>query len=390
MKLSDFDYNYPEELVAQRPAARRDASRMMVANRSDQSFTHGSIQDLPDYLQDGDLVVVNDTKVLPMRLYGHRHSTSRFSTSSNRNTVYSSSERSESRSASGSRIEILLLKEIDRDEKVWLALATRKKRLKAGDQLTFDDNLIATILENRFEGILLQFQTDQSIEELLPTIGLPPLPPYIQRKERSDYTEEDHQRYQTIYAKHIGSAAAPTAGFHLTETIVNKCRARGTEIIPITLHVGIDTFSPVRVEKILDHEMHGEEYRISDESVGAIRKAKDEGRRVIAIGTTTVRALESFAPYLTNNQKTSTPEHQHTNQHQNTRTPEYQNTNLFITPGYTFKIVDAMLTNFHQPKSTLLMMVSAFAGKDFIFRTYKEAIREKYRLFSYGDCMLIL
>ena len=345
MKLSDFDYNYPEELVAQRPPEKRDHSRMMVLNRGDQTFTNGSIQDLPDYVQSGDIVVVNDTKVLPMRLFGER--------------------------ASGSKVEVLLLREIDRDEKIWLALATRKKRLKEGDTLTFDKTVSATILENRFEGILLQFQTNQPIEELLPLIGLPPLPPYIQRKERSDYTEEDHQRYQTIYAKHIGSAAAPTAGFHLTEKIVDACRVRGAEIVPITLHVGIDTFSPVRVEKVLDHEM-----RIGKESGEAIRKAKGDGRRIIAIGTTTVRALESFATHLT--------------EHQNTRTQENQNTNLFITPGYSFKIVDAMLTNFHQPKSTLLMMVSAFAGKDFIFRAYEEAIREKYRLFSYGDCMLII
>jgi S-adenosylmethionine:tRNA ribosyltransferase-isomerase len=339
MKLSDFNYTYPEELVAQRPLERRDESKMMFVNRASDSFEHSSVRDFPNYLNKGDLLVINDSKVLPVRLLGKRKS--------------------------GGHIEILLLREIDAKDGIWECLATRKKRIKIGDKINFDQKLTAEVIKKDDASIVIRFQTRQNIYTLIEQIGLPPLPPYIKREHRNDYTEEDRKRYQTIYAKNVGSAAAPTAGFHLSQTILESCQNRGVNIAPITLHVGIDTFSPVRVDDIENHKMHGESFSISEETLQMIKKTKENGGRVVAVGTTTVRALES-ADVIGND------------------------TNLFITPGYKFKLVDAMLTNFHQPKSTLIMMVSAFAEREFILKMYEEAIQNRYRLFSYGDCMLII
>lgn len=346
MKLTDFDYVYPEELVAQRPPERRDDAKMMYLDPRQGSFKHSSIKNLPDFLAAGDLLVVNNSKVFPARLFGNRES--------------------------GGQIEILLLSEIDPEKKIWSALATRKKRIKSGDTIVFNSNFSARVLEKNDHSLTIKFDDVPDVYSALEKSGFPPLPPYIKREHREDYTEEDRQRYQTIYAKNTGSAAAPTAGFHLTEDILKRCREKGVETAEVTLHVGIDTFMPVRVDSIKDHRMHGERYFISEDNVKKIEAAKKEGRRVVAVGTTTVRALESAA--------NSSPELQ---------LGRKGETDLFITPGYKFKIVDAILTNFHQPKSTLLMMVSAFAGREFILKMYAEAIKNRYRLFSYGDCMLI-
>lgn len=380
MFISDFDYQYPEELVAQRPSLCRDASRMMVADRLSKTATDASIKDLPKYLKAGDLLIVNDSKVLPVRLLGKKES--------------------------GSAIEILLLREMplqkivgegfcalprlaagtgghrgpplhNSNNSAWLAMATRKKRLKVGDKIKFGKGFLGTIKENRADGVVIELESEGDILATIKEVGLPPLPPYIKRKTKKEYTSEDRERYQTIYAKNIGSAAAPTAGFHLTEDIFKECWKRGVEIAYVTLHVGLDTFAPVRAKKVEDHKMHGEKYIIPKGTLEAIEKTKKKGGRVIAVGTTTVRALESAAADLLDYSKFS-----------NVDTPPNE-TSLFITPGYKFKIVDALLTNFHRPKSTLIMMVSAFAGKDFILQIYKEAITRRYRLFSYGDCMLI-
>ena len=359
MKLSEFDYSYPEELIATHPLKNRDQSRMMVVKREDQSLTHHHIVDFISFLKKGDLVVLNDTKVFPARLVG--------------------------RKVSGGKIEILLLSEKNR---FWRAITNQTARLKKGSRLDFDGGLFCNVIEREGEEILVEFNDPKLIDK----VGLPPLPPYI-LKARNRIVHHflpsplggegvgegaDRDRYQTVYAKHLGSAAAPTAGLHFTSDLLEKIRGTGAETANITLHVGLDTFSPVREENIQKHKIHGEEYSIPQKTIDYITDTKKNGGKVIAVGTTSVRALESIAPL----------------------TPSlpleggglgrgWHRTNLFITPGYKFHTVDAMLTNFHQPKSTLLMLVSAFAGKELILKAYKEAITQKYRLFSYGDCMLI-
>lgn len=371
MRISDFDYKYPEELVAQRPPAKRDSSRMLVVNRWTRSSIDSSVTKLPSFLNNGDLIVVNDTKVFPARLIGEK--------------------------ASGGEAEILLLEKAGRDE-LWTAIATRQKRLKPGTKIKFDERLTGEIIENRGKGIVIQFYTSathKNVEEIIWQIGLPPLPPYIIRKERKDYTKEDRDRYQTIYAKNIGSSAAPTAGLHLTEEIISECKKKGVRFAPLTLHIGLDTFAPIRTDNIEKHKMHGEKYSIPDKTINEIMRAKKHGGRVVAIGTTTVRALESAfghndaaaGPFVSHNGAYRWPHLQDKTQ---TAIYNLRSTNLFIYPGYKFKVVDAMLTNFHQPKSTLLMLVSAFAGTEFILQMYEEAIKKRYKLFSYGDCMLIL
>jgi S-adenosylmethionine:tRNA ribosyltransferase-isomerase len=367
MKLSDFDYTFSEELIATHPTPARDDSRMMVVNRSEQSVKHSSIRDFPLFLRKDDCVVINDTRVFSARLMGKKES--------------------------GGKIEILLLREkssvipakagiqnslklldprlrVD-DKCVWRCITNQTKASKTGQKIIFDDGLIGTIISRDGDELLIEFNKPELIEK----VGLPPLPPYI-LKARSRKQEtggmNDKQRYQTIYAKHTGSAAAPTAGLHLTDKLLQKIKETGAKIATVTLHVGLDTFSPVRVDNIEDHKMHGEEYFVPEETVKSIEKARQNGGRVIAVGTTTVRALESGVSDsgLITDHKPLT-------------------THLFIIPGYKFRIVDCILTNFHQPKSTLLMMVAAFAGRKFILNAYNEAISQKYRLFSYGDCMLI-
>lgn len=350
MKLSDFTYSFPEELVAQKPLDKRDSSRMLVINRKTRDLNDNLVKTLPDFLKKGDLIVINDSKVIPCRLFGEKET--------------------------GSKIEVLLLEEIQKNQ--WKVIVNRKKRIKTGQKITFSDNLHAKVVENSPKQVIIDLISDIDILSEIQKIGVPPLPPYIKRREISDYSKDDINRYQTVYAKNIGSAAAPTAGFHLSDNLMKKCRDKGVDIASVTLHVGIDTFSPVRVANLSDHKMHGERYIIDSVAADKINQAKKEGRRIIAIGTTTVRVLESEGKRLNKGHVEAC------------KAGEIRNTHLFITPGFHFQITDAILTNFHQPCSTLLMLVSAFAGKEFILQMYEEAIKRRFRLFSYGDCMLII
>lgn len=338
MKLTDFDYQYPEELVAQHPLERRDASKMMVLDRARGTNHHSNISKLPDFLKEGDLLVVNNSKVFPARLFGEK--------------------------PTGGKVEVLLLESKDAEKATWSCITTKTARLKDGVELKFSDDLTGRIVEKG----LIRFSGD--LDKIL-KVGIPPLPPYIKREQLDPSREEDIRRYQTVYASNTGSAAAPTAGLHFTDKLLAAIKDRGVDIAHVTLHVGLDTFSPVRVDTIEDHEIHGEHFSITASTADAINRAKKDGRRVIAVGTTSVRTLES-----------ATIDGE-------IRTLDGYS-KLFIYPGYHFQVVDAMLTNFHQPCSTLIMLVSAFAGRERIMDAYREAIEKKYRLFSYGDCMLIV
>lgn len=329
MNLNLFQYIPPKELIAQHPLPQRDASRMMVLSRSQKSWSHQSIRDLPHFLKEGDLLVLNDTRVFPARIFGEDENKR--------------------------RLEILLL---EKNGKGWKCLAKPIKKIKEGSKIYFGDVLKGCITKKE-NGFLEVVFSEDSLTEKLEKIGLPPLPPYIRRKT----IPEDKERYQSIFAKHLGSAAAPTASLHFTDELLQKMKTRGVETAYLTLHVSSDTFLPIRVSEITQHPMHGEQFFVPKETQEKIRKAKKEKRRVIAVGTTVVRALESDW--------------------------SKEKTDLFITPGFEFKVVDGMLTNFHQPASTLLLLVSAFTGREFILEAYQEAITQKYRLFSYGDCMLI-
>ena len=363
MQVSDFDFQYPEELIAQYPLPERDLSRMMVLDRTTGKILHKTFRNFPEFLQKGDVLVINDSRVFPARLIGRKET--------------------------GGKIEILLLN----GKSVWKCITNQTKTSKPGLKIKFGDELIGKIIGREGDELLIEFNKP----ELIKDVGLPPLPPYIRHARshpppipprrwkpfhlRGGMGEAgegvvfyDKERYQTIYAQHTGSAAAPTAGFHFTAGLLAKIKDMGVVTAKVTLHVGLDTFSPVRAEDIEEHKMHGEEYFISGKSAEKIIAAKKEGRRIIAVGTTSVRALESFF---------NLPQHQRTN------ALTHQRTDLFITPSYKFHIVDAILTNFHQPKSSLVMLVSAFAGRESIMNAYSEAIRLKYRLFSYGDCMFI-
>ncbi|HPQ80343.1 MAG TPA: tRNA preQ1(34) S-adenosylmethionine ribosyltransferase-isomerase QueA [bacterium] len=353
MNLSDFDYEYPKELIAQRPLERRDASRMMVIDRFSRSRRHSSIDRLPDELVEGDLLVVNDSKVVPARIFGTR--------------------------CTGEKLEVLVVEPHDAPQaanppkpSIWRCLLKKAKRIRGGEKFHFGMQSTATVRGRHGIFLLLEFEPG-ALELAMHHHGVPPLPPYIERDGHAAYTEEDRERYQTVYAKNPGSAAAPTAGLHLSDELVERIEKRGIGIAHLTLHVGIDTFAPVRAESILEHRMHGERYSISGEAADAVIRAKKEGRRVIAVGTTTTRALESAALKGGGGRVAAGS----------------STTELFIKPGFEFRAVDAMLTNFHQPRSTLLVLVSAFAGREFILESYAEAVREGYRLFSYGDCMLI-
>lgn len=370
MKLADFDYNYPEELVAQHPLPDRTSSKMMVASRDSGTHQHRTVRDLPEFLRKGDVVVINTTKVLPVRLLGKKES--------------------------GGNVEVLLLR-LDTGPVAgccpsprsngapsdkhpappvsnrWWCLTSHTKRLKPGMHLTFSDELSATIGERNGDEVLLSFNYTGNFEEILQNSGLPPLPPYIVRNDSADYSAEDRSRYQTVFAQHAGSAAAPTAGLHLTDALLAQLRAQGVHIAEVVLHVGRDTFQPVRVENVADHQMHGEEWTISEESAEVINRAKLEGRRVIAVGTTSVRALESAW-----------------DMDQGRLIAGTQTTQIFITPGYIFRVIDGLMTNFHQPKSTLIMLVSALLSRERVLALYAEAIQKRYRLFSFGDCMFII
>jgi S-adenosylmethionine:tRNA ribosyltransferase-isomerase len=350
MKSSDFDYDLPLELIAQEPPARRDGARMLVLDRGARTIEHRQFADLPAFLRPNDLLVVNDTRVIPARIFGRK-----------------------AKAGTGGKVEFLLLEEISPG--VWDALMRSRRRPKVGEHVILDEDLaVATVLEDGELGrVKVRMESKLPWLEVLDRIGQTPLPPYIQRKEATpERRAADKVRYQTVFAREPGAVAAPTAGLHFTPGVLERLAGQGIGQAAVTLHVGIGTFRPVAVENIEEHRMDFERWQIPDETAQKIAAAKTGGRRVVAVGTTSVRTLESAA---------ARPEGFGAGQGR---------TDLFIYPPYEFKIVDAMVTNFHLPKSTLLMMISAFAGRDFVLEAYREAIRERYRFFSYGDCMLIL
>ena len=339
MNISDFDYFLPEEQIAQVPADPRDSSRMMVLSPQTQSIEHRHFYQLDEYLTDGDVLIFNDTRVIPARLIGVRQPT-------------------------GGKAEVFLLRQLERDQ--WEVLVKPGRKMRVGSVITFGHELSCEVLAyTDFGGRIVKFSYEGIFEEILDRLGTMPLPPYIHE------TLEDPERYQTIYSREKGSAAAPTAGLHFTESLMDRLRKKGVHLGFVTLHVGLGTFRPVQVDEIEDHVMHSEFYSIPTETADLIRMAKQEGRRVVAVGTTSIRTLESAAV-----------------DHGMIEEKRGQ-TNIFIYPGYQFKIVDAVITNFHLPKSTLIMLVSAFAGREFTLQAYRTAVEENYRFFSFGDAMLI-
>ena len=339
MKLSEFDYKLPEELIAKTPAAKRDASRLMVLHRNDGRIEHRRFSDVIEYLEPSDILVVNNTKVIPARLIGHKKGT-------------------------GGEVEILLLRQ--ESEYLWKCLVRPGRRLMPGAKVEFKNGLMEAEIVERREGgqRLVKFSYNGDFYQVLESVGQVPLPPYIDRKP----TEADNNRYQTIYAKEEGAVAAPTAGLHFTPELMAAIKAKGVEVLEILLHVGWGTFKGVVADDIREHKMDAEYYRISKEAAEKIKNGKLENRRIIAVGTTTSRALESFG--------------------QSGKLSDW--TEIFIYPPYQFKIVDALVTNFHLPKSTLIMLVSALAGRENVMKAYQEAIKEKYRFYSYGDAMMVV
>ena len=361
MKTSDFYYDLPKELIAQDPLADRSSSRLMVMNRATGELTHTVFTDIKKYLEPGDCLVINDTKVIPARLIGERLPRI---VEGMKPTHRESDEDGDAHT--GARMELLLLKRLG--DRTWESLAKPGKRAKAGDRISFGDgSLIATILEVKDDGNrIVQFDFDGIFEEILDKLGQMPLPPYITHKLK------DRDRYQTVYAKYEGSAAAPTAGLHFTKELLAEIEASGVSIAHVTLHVGLGTFRPVKEENVLDHKMHTEEYRVLAEDAEKINEAHRTGHRVICVGTTSCRTIETVAA-----------------EDGTVRACE-GDTSIFIYPGYRFKCMDGLITNFHLPESTLLMLVSAFAGKEHVMHAYDEAVREKYRFFSFGDACLFL
>ena len=339
MKVSEFNYDLPEELIAQVPIKNRDESRLMVVNREKRTIEHRTFKDIIDYLESGDCLVRNNTKVIPARLYGKKET--------------------------GANVEFLLLNNIEGD--IWESIVRPGNKLHVGTKVIFGDGLLeAEILDIMPGGTRkVKFSYQGIFNEILDQIGLMPLPPYIHE------TLKDKDRYQTVYAKYDGSAAAPTAGLHFTNELLEKIKEKGIEIANVTLHVGIGTFRPVKEDEVEKHDMHTEHYYIKKEDADKINNAKKNGKRIISVGTTSCRVLETVAD-------------------ENGLVKEIEgDTNIFIYPGYKFKCVDNLITNFHLPQSTLLMLVSALADKDFMLEAYKEAVKDKYRFFSFGDAMYI-
>ena len=339
MKVSEFNYDLPEELIAQTPIEKRDESRLMVLNKENQSIEHRTFKDIIEYLEPGDVLVRNNTKVIPARLYGKKET--------------------------GANVEFLLLNNIEGD--IWECIVRPGNKLHVGTRVIFGEGILkADVLEVMPGGTRkVEFHYDGIFNEILDKIGLMPLPPYI----HEELKQKD--RYQTVYAKYNGSAAAPTAGLHFTPELLQKLEEKGIVIANVTLHVGIGTFRPVKEENVETHEMHSEHYYIKKEDVDKINNAKKNEKRVIAVGTTSCRVLETIAD-------------------ENGMVKETEgDTQIFIYPGYQFKCLDGLITNFHLPQSTLLMLVSALAGKDYIMNAYNEAVKEKYRFFSFGDAMFI-
>ncbi|CAM4130939.1 tRNA preQ1(34) S-adenosylmethionine ribosyltransferase-isomerase QueA [Paenibacillus alkaliterrae] len=347
MNVDWFDFELPEHLIAQTPLLDRTASRLLALNKRTGAITHHSFTDLEQFVKAGDVLVLNDTRVIPARLTGMKSDT-------------------------GAKIELLLLKQLEGDR--WDALGKPAKRLKVGTQLSFGDDgsgnpLLRAVIEQEGEmgGRTIRFEYEGIFQELLDRLGEMPLPPYI--KERL----EERERYQTVYSKHAGSAAAPTAGLHFTDEFLQKLQAKGVKLAYVTLHVGLGTFRPMSVERVEDHEMHAEFYELDERNARILNEAKESGSRIIAVGTTSSRTIETVAARFEG------------------QPLEACNgwTSIFIFPGYEFKLVDALLTNFHLPKSTLVMLVSAIAGRDAVMRAYEEAIAKEYRFFSFGDAMFI-
>lgn len=342
MHTSDFDFYLPEQLIAQTPLLQRDSSRLLVLNRAttqleDQHFDH-----ILDLLNPGDALVMNNTRVLPARLYGQKTET-------------------------GGHVEILLLKNEKEDD--WEVLAKPAKRLRVGTEISFGDGRLKAIIKKELDhgGRIVQFLYDGIFLEVLESLGEMPLPPYIHEKL------EDQERYQTVYAKENGSAAAPTAGLHFTEELLAKIADKGVQLVELTLHVGLGTFRPVSVDTVDEHDMHSEFYSLSEEAASTLREVKSSGGRIIAVGTTSIRTLETIGSKFHGQIQADSGW-----------------TKIFIKPGYQFKVVDAFSTNFHLPKSTLIMLVAAFTGREFILEAYQHAVEKEYRFFSFGDAMFIM
>lgn len=350
MHIKEFDYDLPPELIAQYPLEERDHSRLMVLHRENKTIEHRYFFEIADYFKPGDVLVLNDTKVIPARLVGKKQS--------------------------GGRIEVFLLRPQENgrvDESTWQCLINCSKKPKLHSKVLFDQSLTAEILEEEEEGFKVRFKYEGNIEQVLDHIGLTPLPPYIKRGNSLSKDESlDRERYQTIFARSRGAVAAPTAGLHFTSELIDQIKAMGVKVLFLTLHVGWGTFQPVRVERIEEHCMHSEYYTLSPSTAKAINDARRRKARIIGVGTTTTRCLESTA-----NGKGAIKSGK-------------GYTNLFIYPAYSFKTIDSLITNFHLPRSTLLMLVSAFAEKEFILEAYREAIKEGYRFYSYGDAMFII
>ncbi len=357
MEISEFDYTLPPELIAQEPLADRGASRLLVVERASGKFFDRAFADLPELLAPGDLLVLNNTRVIRARLFGHRAGI-RARPLSPRNPA--------SRDFLAGRVEVLLTKQLDAE--TWECLVHPGRKIRVGERLRFGEGLEAEVTARReFGERTLRFRWTGDFWEHLERLGHVPLPPYIRRDDRPD----DARAYQTVYAEHAGSVAAPTAGLHFTTETLERLRARGVEIAELTLHVGLGTFQPVRVEQIEQHRMHAERYTIPSGTAAAVNRALAEGRRVVAVGTTTVRALE------------------HAARESGRIAPETGETALFIYPGFRFRLTGALLTNFHLPRSTLLMLVCALGGHETVLRAYRHAVQKQYRFYSYGDCMLV-
>ena len=339
MNVSDFKYDLPEELIAQVPTKKRDESKLMILNRKSQTIEHKVFKDIIDYLEEGDCLVRNNTKVLPARLYGQKET--------------------------GAKVEFLILNQIEGD--IWETVVRPGNKLHKGTKVIFGEGLLKAEVLDTMEGGTrkVKFEYNGIFNEILDKIGLMPLPPYI----HEELKEKD--RYQTVYAKYQGSAAAPTAGLHFTEDLLEKIKQKGVKIANVTLHVGIGTFRPVKVEKIEDHHMHSEHFYIRKEDAEIINETKRQGKRIISVGTTSTRVLETIA-----DDRGFVKEAE-------------GDTQIFIYPGYEFKCIDGLITNFHLPESTLLMLVSSLAGREYVLKAYEEAVKLKYRFFSFGDAMFI-
>ena len=341
MNTADFDFHLPEELIAQTPLEKRDASKLLIVNRKTGEFQDRHFHSIIDMLEAGDALVMNDTRVLPARLYGQKEET-------------------------GGHVELLLLKNTSGDE--WEVLAKPAKRLKVGTRVSFGDGRLSAVVTEELThgGRIVRFDYQGIFLEVLESLGEMPLPPYIHEKL------DDRERYQTVYAKESGSAAAPTAGLHFTKELLAEIQAKGVHLVYLTLHVGLGTFRPVSVDNLDEHEMHSEFYQLSEEAAATLRSVKENGGRVIAVGTTSIRTLETIGSKFEGQIQADSGW-----------------TNIFIKPGYEWKVVDAFSTNFHLPKSTLVMLVSAFAGRELVLDAYHHAIQEHYRFFSFGDAMFI-